>query len=435
VSDAYKVVADALMEDSPFARAARRQRNSVLPMGGRQEGTATALLDSIGSAIPNKLGGLGQAMTEYSAQEFPGTHGVTSQTTDYDARRNAADWAAGTAMNMVGVPAMTGGVPADALGSAAKGIKAYHGSPHDFDRFDMSRIGTGEGAQAYGHGLYFAENEGVARAYRDALGDAATIKLDGVPISDVASSGYKVPYGTAATPEQKIADIVASYGTLQKARFTLANRHPDLLPIFDDLEKSGRLSPGGRMYEVNINARPEEFLDWDKPLQQQPSVVQDLARSADLSHLQPGNRTRVMLEKFRAGQEQPTYLATGHTLHNALEDYGMKPKPELSAYLKDQGIPGIRYLDQGSRWAGGAPEKIRDDLRRAQQMLAESPNKDYWRNEIAAHERNLAESTKAQTRNYVVFDDKLIDILKKYGITGMLGGGGMAAGVPIQDPQ
>jgi hypothetical protein len=56
VSDAYKVVADALMEDSPFARAARRQRNSVLPMGGRQEGAATALLDSIGSAIPNKLG-------------------------------------------------------------------------------------------------------------------------------------------------------------------------------------------------------------------------------------------------------------------------------------------------------------------------------------------------------------------------------------------
>ena len=42
------------------------------------------------------------------------------------------------------------------------GIKAYHGSPHDFDRFDLSKIGTGEGAQAYGHGLYFAENEGVA---------------------------------------------------------------------------------------------------------------------------------------------------------------------------------------------------------------------------------------------------------------------------------
>jgi hypothetical protein len=43
------------------------------------------------------------------------------------------------------------------------GITAYHGSPHKFSKFDMSKIGTGEGAQAYGHGLYFAENPNVAR--------------------------------------------------------------------------------------------------------------------------------------------------------------------------------------------------------------------------------------------------------------------------------
>ena len=49
------------------------------------------------------------------------------------------------------------------------GIVAYHGSPHSFDQFDTSKIGTGEGAQAYGHGLYFAEKEGTAQSYRDAL--------------------------------------------------------------------------------------------------------------------------------------------------------------------------------------------------------------------------------------------------------------------------
>ena len=46
-------------------------------------------------------------------------------------------------------------------------IRAYHGSPHDFDRFDASKIGTGEGRQAYGHGLYFAGNEDVSKHYRD----------------------------------------------------------------------------------------------------------------------------------------------------------------------------------------------------------------------------------------------------------------------------
>lgn len=52
-------------------------------------------------------------------------------------------------------------------GEQPKGITAYHGSPHDFDKFSLDKIGTGEGAQAYGHGLYFADSEGVARSYRD----------------------------------------------------------------------------------------------------------------------------------------------------------------------------------------------------------------------------------------------------------------------------
>lgn len=51
-------------------------------------------------------------------------------------------------------------------------MTAYHGSPHDLPpveghpigKFDMSKIGTGEGAQAYGHGLYFAENPNVAKS-------------------------------------------------------------------------------------------------------------------------------------------------------------------------------------------------------------------------------------------------------------------------------
>ena len=57
-------------------------------------------------------------------------------------------------------------------------ITAYHGSPHDFDQFDSSKIGTGEGAQAYGHGLYFAESEPVAKGYRDKLSSVSPKALD-----------------------------------------------------------------------------------------------------------------------------------------------------------------------------------------------------------------------------------------------------------------
>src|SRR5215472_5232639 len=57
------------------------------------------------------------------------------------------------------------GMDAGPIGS----IRAYHGSPYAFEKFDPAKIGTGEGAQAYGHGLYFAGSEAVARNYRDKL--------------------------------------------------------------------------------------------------------------------------------------------------------------------------------------------------------------------------------------------------------------------------
>ncbi len=50
----------------------------------------------------------------------------------------------------------------DTIAKALMGIKAYHSSPYDFDKFDLKKIGTGEGAQVYGHGLYFAENPAVS---------------------------------------------------------------------------------------------------------------------------------------------------------------------------------------------------------------------------------------------------------------------------------
>ena len=51
----------------------------------------------------------------------------------------------------------------------APGFTAYHGSPHAFDQFDLSKIGTGEGAQAYWHGIYLADDEPTAAMYREIL--------------------------------------------------------------------------------------------------------------------------------------------------------------------------------------------------------------------------------------------------------------------------
>ena len=46
---------------------------------------------------------------------------------------------------------------------------AWHGSPHDFDKFDLGAIGTGEGNQAHGWGLYFAKKKSVSKNYQKEL--------------------------------------------------------------------------------------------------------------------------------------------------------------------------------------------------------------------------------------------------------------------------
>jgi hypothetical protein len=150
--------------------------------------------------------------------------------------------------------------------------------------------------------------------------------------------------------------------------------------------------PQGKMYEVGIKAEPEHFLDWDKPLSQQSPVVQDA-----IKQLYPGHRPD----------------APGQDLYHQL---GFKNAADASNAFRDAGIPGIRYLDQGSRNA--APnisffQRHLDDARASGDATA-----------IKQAEARLAEEKAKDTgtHNYVVFNDKLIEIMKKYGLAGMLGG-------------
>jgi hypothetical protein len=50
----------------------------------------------------------------------------------------------------------------DLTRSAGKSFDMYHGSPHDFTKFDWSKLGSGEGHAAYGLGFYGAENPEIA---------------------------------------------------------------------------------------------------------------------------------------------------------------------------------------------------------------------------------------------------------------------------------
>jgi hypothetical protein len=236
---------------------------------------------------------------------------------------------------------------------ATQGIRAYHGSPHDFDAFSMDKIGTGEGAQAYGHGLYFAESEGVAKSYRDNLGTwrSITDRLDADPLNRPLQGAKWLESG-ADTETLDKAYRALEPDSSQEMRDEWIR---DAEAAWSDAQKSGR------MYEVNINANPDDFLDWDKPLSEQSEKV----RGA-LPEMKP---------EWTGGQvHESSRLVPGEFMD----------KKAAQSALNARGIPGIRYLDQGSRTAGDG------------------------------------------SRNYVVFDDSLVSILRKYGMAGLLAGSGLA---------
>jgi hypothetical protein len=307
------------------------------------------------------------------------------------------------------------------LGSSiAKGIRAYHGSPHDFERFDLSKIGTGEGAQAYGHGLYFAENPKVAQEYRDVLtrrpvNDAGiSPTVTGNALFDIAEKagdlvGGKLPFGpnrSLLTREQ----IVKGFEGGQFSPF-------DLSPAMQR-QIVDQIKPPGRMYEVNINAQPEQFLDWDKMVAQQQAGVKV---PGIYGPTQTGEKFYQALE---IAQHQP---GRGHLDRQA-----------ASEYLREAGIPGIKYLDQGSRRNGmanglisqyGTPEKALEVAQQKLQAATSDFDRQSWTQAID-------QLTNPKTSNYVLFRDDIIDILRKYGLAGgaPVGGALMQQGSPDAGP-
>lgn len=269
-----------------------------------------------------------------------------------------------------------------AIGTGALGIKAYHGSPYDFNSFDASKIGTGEGAQAYGHGFYFADNPAVAEQY----------KMSGNSRFNRLTTG-------AMTPQQEFAHDLASNGHNESGILdALAQKYGSNIS-FDDAYKLAKdaVNARGKMYEVNINADPEQFLNWDKPLSQQPQGVQ--AALKNLSDVYPTSQYKLQ------GRLLPGQSATGSHMYQALAQFmggsrpmagGMYDVPYTNDAAASQllqseaGVPGIRYLDQGSRGAGQG------------------------------------------TSNYVVFDPAIVDILRKYGLTGGLATAGAMLGANQQ---
>jgi len=125
-------------------------------------------------------------------------------------------------------------------------IRAFHGSPHDFDKFDLSKIGSGAGATARGRGLYFAENEAVARHYKPPDFVQTQPANDDMFFDSLVSMAVEK---TGSTDPKIISAYIAKGGWPLEAKRASTS--------------TITRTPQGKMYEVNIHAEPDQLQDWD----------------------------------------------------------------------------------------------------------------------------------------------------------------------------
>jgi hypothetical protein len=236
------------------------------------------------------------------------------------------------------------------------GAIVWHGSPHKFDKFDSSKIGTGEGAQAYGHGLYLAESPDVAKSYQSALSADRGFSFGGktgltrAEVQDMVNAKYGAGYldgviRPSGVADSFIDDMVTGTGRAQGAYPRQYKPGSQRAKVYDELRGQIVHADPGQLYKVDL---PDEhiakMLDWDKPLSQQAPGVQAAIK-----------RTRSMLPanaiddlggdlSFLYGRDvgADSFLGTMNSIQPNLGE----------ALLQKAGIPGIRYLDGGSRGAG-----------------------------------------------------------------------------------
>lgn len=280
------------------------------------------------------------------------------------------------------------------------GIIAFHGSGADFDQFSLEKIGTGEGAQAYGYGLYFTESEDIAKFYRDAVTDPG-----GVPLM---YKGKKLDTPWTDEIEERFADELAGLSEGEKddfiavlANLSQINLKSDAPSLRESSINQGRQQRifdkiindveqpdlgEGKMYKVGLEPNPDDMLNYQTTFADQPKKVQDALKAIGYE-----------VEKNLVGQKKPKTqidLAMRRPMPMILDslkgriiediragkqDPGRADKI-LSEKLLEQGIPGIKYRAAGSRGASVDAADIK--------------------------------------MNYVIFDDKAIKILEKYGIVG-----------------
>jgi hypothetical protein len=336
---------NAMQGDQPWYSKAlpMEGRATFLPFRDTMEGS---VFNKREVALPGILAGALNAFTS-PARALTGS----------DPTFKPGEEAANMALNTFGGGIATGKALTNptGMGGTDLALNVYHGTPNQIKgNFDLSKVGTGEGAQAFGHGIYFAENPKVAEGYRKRLSggtDPITYEYKGQQFFDPQMVEGKVfdPVGHAVrlTYHQgaPTARQVAKEGlraSAAKEPYALemggAEYYQKMLDTAKNINRKEIKGTQGFLYKADI---PDEqipmMFDWNKPFNQQNPEIQALLK--DKSNFFGDRNVGEAL-----GRANKNKLFGG----DLVGKNEATPK-EISEYLNSLGITGIRYLDAGSR--------------------------------------------------------------------------------------
>lgn len=238
---------------------------------------------------------------------------------------------------------------------------AYHGTPHrGIDEFTTQAMGTGEGAQAYGWGLYFAQSKDIADFYRRTLARPQLAKDSQNPFA--ARVGKEITrlekeHGQQALGREWLdahfEKMAEPYGPDQE----VGNAYLEMV-------HAGEMTFDGQLYEVEVPS-DAEVLDYDAPLKDQPEKVRAALEKLGF----PAEQFRVPLDNGataglwdtldQARKALATAGSSGRIVRQANTRTGNQIYAALSMRLGGDeaasralfaaGVPGMRFLDSNSR--------------------------------------------------------------------------------------
>ena len=320
-----------------------------LPMEGRA--TFLPFQDTMEGSVFNKRelalpGILASALNAFSSPE--------RARTGSDPTFNPNEEAINFAQNVMG-----GGVGTSAAMKAPTGqggkdlaMNAWHGTPHEIEgNFSLGKVGTGEGAQAYGHGIYFAENPAVAQQYQKDISRSQLMKggnpeqldqlMNGQPLTklyeSMSAKADRMPYEKAAIEYEKMSFLEDLMQGTQFKDAVARIDDPNVAKWAQTLESGYK--PAGNLYKVDIpDAQIPMMIDYDAPIKDQPKIYELIKNSIVDPDIRKTFETNAKIG-----------ISGGNAYKNYLEG---KTDVERSANAANLGITGIRYLDEGSRSQG-----------------------------------------------------------------------------------